>query len=145
MRSTTTICLAALGLVALTAVGMAFPPAPKEKVDPNPPLDGPYVHVALYTFKATAPKGTVQDFIADAEKCFGQIAEVKGVRVGAPAKRATAKAAGVEPKGDYHVAVVLTFDGYGGLAKYGNHPRHNELKKKYARFFEKIVTYDFER
>jgi len=144
--------LVAVGFVGLWAVAGSVAPtpgragdAPAGGKDPAATrLPGRYVHVALYTFKADAPKGTAAAFREEAEKCFGQIPEVRGFRVGPPAGRATPKAFMVEPRGDYHVGVVLCFDGYDGLAKYGTHPRHDELKQKYAKFFDKIVVYDFE-
>jgi hypothetical protein len=86
----------------------------------------------------------VEDFVADAEKCFGQIPEVRRVRVGPPAKKATPRGVNVEPRADYHVGVVLTFDGFAGLAKWEKHPKHAELKKKYDKLIEKVVTHDFE-
>ncbi len=121
------------------------PVAPQEeKAAPATRITGPYVHVAFYTFRPDTPAERVAAFAADAEKCFALVPPVRTFRVGTPAERATPKAYGVEPRGDYHVGVVLTFDGYPGLATYGNHPRHNELKAKYARFFERILAYDFE-
>ena len=66
------------------------------------------------------------------------------VRVGPPARKATPRGVNVEPRADYHVGVVLTFDGFGGLAKWEKHPKHAELKKKYDKLIEKVVTHDFE-
>ncbi|QDU27585.1 Stress responsive A/B Barrel Domain protein [Anatilimnocola aggregata] len=108
------------------------------------PIAGPFVHVALYTFKADAPMGTVAAFVAEAEKCFGEIESVRTFRIGKPATKATPREYMIDPKNAYHVGIVLTFDNFDGMAEYGNDQRHNELKKKYAKYFEKIVAYDFE-
>jgi hypothetical protein len=107
-------------------------------------LPGKFVHVALYRFKSDAPAGTAKKFTAEANECFAQIPKVRGFRVGPPAKRGTPAAFTVQPLSDYQVGVVLCFDDFAGLAAYGNHPRHNELKKKYGPLFGKIITYDFE-
>ena len=152
MRIATAGCLVTVGFMGIWALAACLAPtagragdAPAAgKDEETPRLRGRYVHVALYTFKADVPKGTAADFQEAAEKCFRQIPELRGFRVGPPAGRATPKAFMVEPRGDYHVGIVLCFDGYDGLAKYGNNPRHNELKQKYAKFFDKIVVYDFE-
>lgn len=105
---------------------------------------GSFVHVAMYSFKADAPAGTAGAFAVEAEKCFSEIESVRSFRIGKPASKATPKEFMVDPRSAYHVGVVLTFDNFAGMAKYGNHERHNELKKKYAKYFEKIVAYDFE-
>ena len=156
MRTATVGRLVGVALVALMLVGGLFAAfsvrgwageasqVAEDKAEANRQLPGRYVHVALYTFKADLPEGTLAAFTADAEKCFRQIPEVRSFRVGLPAGQATPKAWMVEPKGDFQVGVVLSFDGYEGLQKYGNHPRHNELKQKHAKFFDKIVVYDFQ-
>jgi hypothetical protein len=107
-------------------------------------IAGPFVHVALYTFKADAPAGTITEFAAEAEKVFAKIDSVRSFRIGQPAAKATPREFMVDPQKAYHLGVVLTFDNFDGMAKYGNDQRHNELKKKYAKHFEKIVAYDFE-
>ncbi|WP_425618511.1 Dabb family protein [Anatilimnocola sp. NA78] len=114
----------------------------EEPVDKK--IAAPFVHVALYTFKADAPEGTAAEFAAEAEKVFAQIDTVRSFRLGQPAAKATPREFMVDPKKAYHLGVVLTFDNFDGMAKYGNDQRHNELKKKYAKYFEKIVAYDFE-
>lgn len=116
----------------------------EDKAETGSQLPGQYVHVALYTFKSDLPEGTVADFVDEAEECFGQVPGIRSFRVGVPAGKKTPKAWMVQPNGDYHVGAVLCFDGYHGLAKYGNHPKHNELKQKYAKFFDKIAVYDFQ-
>ena len=126
-------CLAALSLAAARA---------EEKADKK--IEAPFVHMALYTFKADAPLGTVDEFAAEAEKVFVQIDSVRSFRIGKPAAKATPREFMVDPKSAYHLGIVLTFDNFDGMAKYGNDRRHNELKKKYARHFEKIVAYDIE-
>jgi hypothetical protein len=107
-------------------------------------IPGPFVHVALYTFKADAPPNVAAEFAAEAEKCFAQIDMVKSFRIGQPAAKSTPKEFMVGPGGNYDLGTVTTFDNYAGMAKYGNDKRHNELKKKYAKYFEKILTYDFD-
>lgn len=129
---------------SLRGLAEEAPTIAKDKPEASPQLPGRYVHVALYTFKSDLPDGTLVAFAADAEKCFSQIPEIRGFQVGSPASQATPKVWMVEPKGDFHVGVVLCLDGFKGLAKYANHPKHNELKQKYAKFFEKIVVYDFQ-
>lgn len=107
-------------------------------------IPGPFVHVAFYTFKADAPPNVAAEFAAEAEKCFAQIDTVKSYRIGQPAAKSTPKEFMVGPGGNYDLGTVTTFDNYAGMAKYGNDKVHNELKKKYAKYFEKIVTYDFD-
>ena len=107
-------------------------------------LPGRYVHVALYTFKADVPKGTLDSFAMEAENCFRQVPSVRGFRLGQPAKPGTPALWGVQPRSDYHLGVVLSFEDFAGLAKYGNDPRNVALKQKYGKFFEKIVVFDFE-
>jgi hypothetical protein len=126
-------CLATLSLASARA---------EEKE--NKRIEGPFVHVALYTFKADAPTGTAEEFAAEAEKVFAQIDSVRSFRIGKPAAKATPREFMVDPKSAYHLGIVLTFDNFEGMAKYGNDRRHNELKKKYAKHFEKIVAYDIE-
>jgi hypothetical protein len=121
---------------------LALPAVAEEKGEKQ--ISGPFVHVALYTFKADAPAGTAAEFVVEAEKCFAQIETVKSFRIGKPALKGTPREYMVDPKNAYHLGVVLTFDNFDGMAKYGNDQRHNELKKKYARHFEKITAYDFE-
>lgn len=125
-------CLAALSLSSVSA---------EEKSDKK--IEAPFVHVALYTFKADAPTGTAEEFADEAEKCFAQIDSVRSFRIGKPAAKATPREFMVDPKHAYHLGVVLTFDNFDGMAKYGNDRQHNALKKKYAKHFEKIVAYDF--
>lgn len=138
-------CLLSGLISALSQQGLAEEPRKRrEKKVEATQLPGQYVHVALYTFKSDAPEGTVAAFAADAKKCFGQIPEVRSFRIGLPAGQGTPKAWMVEPKGAFHVGAVISFDDFAGMAKYGNHPKHNELKQKYAKFFDKIVVYDFE-
>jgi hypothetical protein len=126
-------CLATLSLASARA---------QEKADKK--IEAPFVHVALYTVKADAPTGTAEEFAAEAEKVFAQIDSVRSFRIGKPAAKATPREFMVDPKNAYHLGIVLTFDNFDGMAKYGNDRRHNELKKKYAKHFEKIVAYDIE-
>jgi hypothetical protein len=142
----TTLRFSALMLFALTA---ALAPTlsakePAREKAPKKPLPGPYVHVALYSFKPDAPADIAERYAADAEKAFKKIASIRGYRVGAPAKMHTPAAYGVTPDADYAVGTILTFDDYGGLVEYGNHQVHHELKGKYRQYFGKIVAYDFE-
>ncbi len=138
------ICVVGVLITKFSPLGFATEtPNTKDHAEAISQLPGQYVHVALYTFKSDLPEGTVAGFVEDAQKCFHQIPGVRSFRVGVPAGQKTPEAWMVQSKGDYHVGAILCFDGYKGLAKYGNHPRHNELKQKYATFFDKIVVYDF--
>ena len=132
-------------LLERSAPGQAAAQPEKQAADGLPSqLPGKFVHIALYNFKPGAPEGTPAAFAEEANQCFSQIPSVRGFRVGPPAKRGTPAAYSVQPAGDYQIGVVLCFDNFAGLAAYGNHPKHNELKKKYAALFGKIVAYDFE-
>ena len=144
----TLVELAAAGVLAML---FAFPASSGEaprvterKGRATTELPGGFVHVAFYTFKADAPEGIALDFVRDAKACFRKIPSVRGFRIGMPAETATPKAYGVQPRGAYHVGVVLCFDGYSGLASYGNHPSLIELKAKYGKHFGEVIAYDFE-
>src|SRR6266446_5682649 len=82
-----------------------FSAQPSTTAEANLKLPGRYVHVALYTFKPDAPKGTVAAFATDADKCFQLIPSVRGYRVAPPAERGAPAAWSVQPSGDYHVGV----------------------------------------
>ncbi len=142
LRFITLVAIVGLMATALPAQDDAKRAA--EKPASEKLVAGPFVHVAMYSFKSDAPEGTAGAFALEAEKCFSEIESVRAFRIGKPAGKATPKEFMVDPRNAYHVGVVLTFDNFAGMAKYGNHERHNELKKKYAKYFEKIVAYDFE-
>ena len=141
----TLVALAGL-TIPLSLRGVAEEDAKREKesAEAGKLVAGPFVHVALYTFKADAPAGTAAEFTTEAEQCFRQIKAVRTFRIGKPATKATPKAFMVDPRNNYDLGVILTFDNFDGMAQYGNHDRHNVLKKKYGKHFEKIVAYDFE-
>lgn len=117
---------------------------PRQERASKKAISGPYVHVAFYSMKPDAPADIAERFAVDAEKAFQKIGSIRSYRVGAPARMHTPAAYGVTPDGDYAVATIMTFDDYGGLVQYGNHPVHHELKGKYRQYFGKIVAYDFE-
>jgi hypothetical protein len=136
--------VALLGTVRMRGSAAESPTGPSHKAEVTSQQLGKYVHVALYTFRTDAPEGTPTAFAADADKCFRQIPSVRAFRIGRPAARSTPAAWMIQPQSEYQIGVVLSLDDFEGLAQYGNHQRHNELKQKYAKFFEKIVVYDFE-
>ncbi|MGE3806655.1 MAG: Dabb family protein, partial [Gemmataceae bacterium] len=98
---------------ALLVAGLVAVPAQPVQAQKRAKL-APYVHTVIFYVKKDAPKGAVDEVIADVGKLLADIPSVRGVQVGKPAAKATPEVA-VE---GYQVGLLCLFDDAAGLKEY---------------------------
>jgi hypothetical protein len=101
---------------------------------------GGYVHVVLFKLKKDAPKGAVDDVIADCHKMLGKIKAVRSVKAGKPSDKSEKLT-----KKDYDVGLLVLVDDADGLQAYLKDPLHIKFVDKHKKHFdmEKLRIFDF--
>jgi hypothetical protein len=129
---------AVVALVALTAGGE--PAARREAPGAKKGDTGGLVHVVFFTMKKDAPKGAVEEVIADCHKVLGKIPAVRSVRAGRPSPKGEKLA-----QKDYDVGLLILVDDADGLQAYLEHPLHVEFVKKHIKHFDikRLRIFDF--